>query len=75
MEPFEFYLKKEFVKRVSPNKFRARFLFKDIEVRLKFMKQIDINKFPKIYFEHLYDINCKARSLIRWIWYKRKGEV
>ena len=56
MEPFEFYLKKELVKKISSNKFRARFLIKDIEIRLKFLKQININKFPKIYFEHLYDI-------------------
>ena len=56
MEPFEFYLKKELVKRISPNKFRARFLLKDVKDRLNFIKQVDIVQFPKIYLEMLYDI-------------------
>ena len=56
MEPFEYYLKNNFVKKISPNIFRAKFLIKDINLRLEFLKQIDIEKFPKFFFEHLYDI-------------------
>jgi hypothetical protein len=56
MEPFEYYLKSNLVKKTSPNLFRAKFLIDDINLRLEFLKEINIEKFPKIFFEHLYDI-------------------
>lgn len=56
MEPFDYYLKSNLAKKISPNVFRARFLIKDMDLRLEFLKEIDIEKFPKFFFEHLYDI-------------------
>ncbi|MBR9701992.1 hypothetical protein GOV13_03650 [Candidatus Pacearchaeota archaeon] len=56
MKPFEYYLKNKLVMKASPNLARARSLIKDINLRLKFLRKIDIKEFPKIYFEHLYDI-------------------
>ena len=56
MEPFEYYLKAKLARKVSPNQWRAKSLINDIVLREKFLKQIKIKEFSKIFFEQLYDI-------------------
>lgn len=55
MESFESFVEKGEVRKVSPNKARAKKLIKDGESRLRDLELLDINKLPKFVFENVYD--------------------
>lgn len=55
MEPFEYFIEKGDVNKVSPNLSRAKSLVKDSETRLKSVNSLKIEDFSKIIFENIYD--------------------
>lgn len=55
IEKFENYLTKEGAKRAQPNLALARSLIKDMNSRIKDISFLELNKFPKIIFEQVYD--------------------
>jgi len=55
METFEYYEKQGLVKKGTQNLERAKALIKDANERISDIKLLSIEKFPKLFFEHLYD--------------------
>ena len=55
METFESYIGQGIVRKVSPNKERAKKLIKDGKNRLGDVEQLNIEKLPKLVFENIYD--------------------
>ncbi len=55
MESFESFVSKNIVRKVTPNKERAKKLIKDGKSRLKDVGFLDVNKLPKFVFENIYD--------------------
>ena len=55
MESFEYYLKNKLVREVSVNQQRAVALVSDAFERIEDIDQINIEKLPKLAFEHIYD--------------------
>jgi uncharacterized protein (UPF0332 family) len=55
MRDFEYYLDKKDVRKASPDKQRAISLAKDMKERISDATKLDINTFPKIIFENVYD--------------------
>jgi len=52
---FEEYLFNESAKKAQPNLALAKSLVKDMSSRVNDVSSLDINKFPKIVFENIYD--------------------
>jgi hypothetical protein len=55
MESFEYYLKNKLVRKESKNLERARALVNDAFQRIQDVNSINIEKVPKLAFEHTYD--------------------
>jgi hypothetical protein len=55
METFDYYVEKGEVIKQIPNLKRAKSLLNDAEARLKDVDNLNIEKFPKIIFENVYD--------------------
>ena len=55
IQTFEFYLEKNKVAKISPDRETANSLMNNVEDRLKFLKTIDKN-FPNMVFETVYEI-------------------
>lgn len=55
IEKFENYLLEEAVKKAQPNLALAKSLIKDMVSRVDDASSLDLNKFPKIVFENIYD--------------------
>lgn len=55
MEIFEYYIKRKEVVKQKPNPIRAKSLVNDAEGRLKDINLLDMDKFPKLIFENVYD--------------------
>ena len=55
MESFEYYIAKKEVVKQTPNLERAKSLIEDGFSRFKDAKSLDLEKFPKIVFENVYD--------------------
>ncbi|MDP3027825.1 MAG: hypothetical protein Q8N63_09050 [Nanoarchaeota archaeon] len=55
MESFESYIAQGIVRKVSPDRERAKKLIRDGKNRLKDVELLDIEKLPKFVFENIYD--------------------
>jgi len=55
MESFEFYLETKVIRKITPNKERAKSLINDALQRIKDSDELNINRFSKLIFENYYD--------------------
>jgi len=55
MESFESFIERKVVRKVSPDKQRAKKLIIDGKNRLRDVQLLDIEKMPKFVFENVYD--------------------
>lgn len=55
METFESFVERKIVRKVFPDKERAKKLIKDGKKRIKDVELLEINKLPKFVFENIYD--------------------
>jgi len=55
MKPFDYFIKKQEVKKCSPDVALSNSLIKDMKERIRCTNFLKIEKFPKIVFENTYD--------------------
>jgi len=55
MQTFEYFLESNLARVGAPDKERAKSLINDGKGRIESIETLDINKYPKIIFENIYD--------------------